>query len=168
MIILRRKNPKSLYWLSENLGLSEQPINPAVPQNFLVQRKCIDHKTQRILLYDSLDDAISVFGLGGRDLVGKTLGVYRPRGLRDENTLPTDLSQCPYRDILEGHEYWCLLPLRMEKIADIGVLGVSGERKFRYGLRNQKNAAVQESKLTKYSWKEILPEWDRKGKTKKL
>ena len=56
----------------------------------------------------------------------------------------------------------------MEKIADIEVLGVSGERKFRYGLRNQKNAAVQESKLPRYTWKEILPEWDKKGKTKKL
>ena len=167
MIVLRKNKP-SLYWLSENLKLDGKPVDPAVPQNFLTQRGCINNKTPRFLLYDSLDDAISVYGVGEKKLSGLTLGVYRPKGMYKENQLDPDLKDCPYRDILDGHEYWCCIPLVMEKIADIKVAEGKETRKFRYGLRNAKNSSVLSSPLYRYSWSEILPEWDKKGKTKKL
>lgn len=168
MIVLRLRRSKPLYWLSENLNLENQIIDPVVPQNFLVQRGSVNSKTPRILLYDSLDDAIAVYGIGERKLTGKTLGVYRPRYIKDENRYESEPQDCPYRDTLDGHEYWCLLSLMMEKVADIEIGDVIEVRKFRYGRRNQKNSSVLPSPLPRYSWKEILPEWDKKGKTKKL
>jgi hypothetical protein len=167
-MILLRKRSKPLYWLSENLGLSDKTLGPAVPQNFLTQRKIIDWKTPRILLYESVSDAIMVYGVGGRKLTGKTLGVYRPKWNRPENILDPTYENCPYRDTLDEPEHWCLVPMVMEKVADIKVGEIKEKREFKYGLRNQKNSAVSNSPLPKYSWTEILPEWDKKGKTKKL
>lgn len=167
-MILIRKRSKPLYWLSENLGLDDKTLDPAVPQNFLVQRKVIDYKTPRILLYESVSDAVMVYGIGERKLVGKTLGVYRPKWMKPENILDPTFENCPYRDILDSPEHWCLVPLVMEKVAEIKVGDVDEKRKFKYGLRNQKSSAVLDSPLPKYSWTEILPEWDKKGKTKKL
>lgn len=168
MIVLRKRSRPTIYWISENLGLDDKTIDPAVPQNFLVSRKIIDHKTPRILLYESVSDAIMSLGIGERKLTGKTFGIYRPKWYKPENILDPIPENCPYRDILEKPEHWCLVPMVVEKVADVKVGEVESPKKFKYGLRNQKNAAVLDSSLPKYSWTEILPEWDKRGKTKKL
>lgn len=168
-MIVRRKNNPSLWWISENLDLSGTFIEPAVPQNFMTSRKIIDHKTPRIVLYESLEDAISMYSFsGGKKVVGKILGVYRPRVVRPENRLEPSLSDCPYRDVLEGKEIWCLLPVILEKVADIKVDSVAAEKKFKTGLGNTKASAVDTYKIPQFRWTEVLPEWDIKGKTKKL
>ena len=167
MIVLR-KNPKFYYWLSENLELENHTLEPKVPQNFLVSGKIIDHTTPRILLYDSLPDAISVYGLGKKNLEGLVLGVYRPKVWKRDFRLPSKLENCPYRDTLEGTEFWCCIPIVLEKIADIRIGKKTETRGYRYGGRKYRGASVLSAGLDRYAWEEILPEWDKKGKTRKL
>ena len=166
MIILRKK--PNLFWVSENLDLDKHDIEPGIPQNFLTQRKMIDGKTKRIQLYDSLSDAISVYSLGGKNLDGMTFGVYQPRYIREEYKLSPSLSDCPYSLVLEGKEYWCQIPLEMIKICDIKIGKKEGEKEFRVSDRTRKQSHMMKQKLGIYKWEEILPEWDKKGKTKKL
>lgn len=165
-MIIKRNKP--LYWVSENLDLDQKEINPGIPRNFLTQGKSIDGKTKRIQLFDSLDDAISVYSLGGKNLEGVVLGVYRPRHIEEDRKIEPGQSNTPYSEILSGNEYWCLIPLEMIKIADIKIDKKTGDKSFRSGSRSLKTAFVKEGKLGKYTWTEILPEWDKKGKTKKL
>lgn len=168
-MIIKRKNRGLLeyWWISEDLGLDGKNINPSIPKNILVSRGVIDSKTKRILLYTSLDDAISVQSLGDRKLEGIIYGVYKVY-LRPDDGIVPDISQCPYRDILDGKEIWCYWPVRAEKVADIKIGSESEKRPLRYGNPSHKSAAVLKTYLGRYSWKEILPEWDKKGKTKKL
>ncbi len=162
------KRTRDVYWLSKDLGLDKKTLDPKVPKNFLVSGGGIDKTTKRIQLYDSLDDAISVYGLGGKNLSGEVLGVYKPKILRPSFRLSPALEDCPYRNTLDRNEYWCLIPIVLEKIADIRIDEKTETRKFRYGGRRQKAASVLSAELSRYSWTEILPEWDKKGKTKKL
>ena len=165
-MIIKRNKP--LYWVSENLDLDQKEVSPGIPRNFLVQSKAIDGKTKRIQLFDSLDDAISVYSLGGKNLEGVVLGVYRPRHIREDNKIEPGLSNIPYSETLSGNEYWSLIPLEMIKIADIRIDKKTDDMSFRSGGRSLKAAFIKEGKLGKYSWTEILPGWDKKGKTKKL
>lgn len=158
----------NLFWVSENLNLDQKDVSPSVPKNFLTQKGIIDKKIKRILLYDSLDDAISVYSLGGKDLSGITLGVYRPRFLHRDNRIEPGLSNCPYALVLDGKEYWCLLSVEMIKIADIKIGEKIGEKDFGASDRTRKQTHLGKNKLGIYSWSEILPEWDKKGKTMKL
>lgn len=158
-----------LFWVSDNGDLGEKEINPKIPQNFLVFEKAIDSKTPRILLYSNLTDAISVYGMGGGSLKGKTLSVYRPRFLHPSNRLSPTLSDSPYSLCLEGKEYWCLVPLEMIKVADIKIGKKIDSKNFRYGgSRVLKQSFTRIKTLPVYEWTEILPEWDKKGKTMKL
>lgn len=166
MIILRKR--PSLFWISNRTDLDQSEIFPAVPQNFLTQRKIIDSRTKRIQLYDSLDDAISIYSLGGKNLEGMILGVYRPRFLHSDNKLEPNISNCPYSFILRGKEYWSLLPLEMIKICEIKIGKKKGEMEFKASDRTRKQTFVGKNKLPIYDWEEIVPEWDKKGKTKKL
>ena len=158
-----------LFWVSDNGDLGEKEINPKIPQNFLVSEKAVDWKTPRILLYSNLTDAISVYGMGGGSLKGKTLSVYRPRFLHPSNRLSPTLSDSPYSLCLEGKEYWCLVPLEMIKVADIKIGKNIDSKSFRYGSsRVLKQSFTRTKTLPVYEWTEILPEWDKKGKTMKL
>ena len=168
-MIIKRQKGNSLWWISENLDLNGTFIEPAVPQNFMTSRKIIDHKMPRTVLYESLEDALSMYSCsGGKKVVGKVLGVYRPKVVRLENRLEPSLSDCPYRDVLEGKEIWCLLPVILEKVANIRVDSVAAEKKFKTGLGNTKASAVDTYKIPVFKWTEVLPEWDKKGKTRKL
>lgn len=158
-----------LFWVSDNGDLGEKEINPKIPQNFLVSEKAVDWKTPRILLYSNLTDAISVYGMGGGSLKGKTISVYRPRFLHPSNRLSPTLSDSPYSLCLEGKEYWCLVPLEMIKVADIKIGKKIDSKNFRYGgSRVLKQSFTRIKTLPVYEWTEILPEWDKKGKTMKL
>lgn len=159
---------KTLYWISERQDLDTHEISPAVPQNFLTRGGVIDNKTKRILLYSSLPDAISVFSLGRKNMSGMTLSVYRPRFIPEKNKLTPSLSDSPYSLVLDGEEYWCLVELEMIKVADIKIGEKIGEKKFNYGSRILKHSFTRSETLGVYSWAEILPEWDKKGKTMKL
>ena len=171
MLIKRnRKEIKRIggyWWVSEDLGLDMKIIKPGVPKNILTQRQAIDTKTPRTLIYTSLDDAISVQSMGERKLTGMTLGVYKFYLPPDEGITP-ELRQCPYRDTLDGEEVWLYRPWMCEKIADIKIGPEIEKRPWKYGNPSHAGSAVIKTHLSRYSWAEILPEWDKKGKTKKL
>lgn len=169
MIVTRKKTQRKggYWWISEDLGLDKTMIYPMVPKNILVSRKAIDSTTKRTLIYTSLDDAISAQSIGERKLAGMTFGVYKFYLPPDEG-IPADFSQCPYRETLDGEEIWLYRPWVCEKIADIVVGPEIEKRPWKYGNPSHKSSAVIKTYLGRYLWKEILPEWDKKGKTKKL
>ena len=166
-MIIQRKSPP-LYWVSENLGLDQECINPSIPRNFLVQDKAIDWKTRRVQLFDNLSDAISIYGIGKKNLEGAVLGVYRPKFIRKENKLDPGIENSPYSFALSGKEYWCLNPIDVVKIADIRIGKRVEEKSFRYGGKSLMTSFTKKNSLSVYSWEEILPDWDKKGKTRKL
>lgn len=157
-----------LYWLSLDGSLDTHEIYPAVPQNFLTRGGVIDKKTKRILLYTSLSDAISVLSLGRKNMSGITVSVYRPLNLPKSYRIEPSLSDCPYLLKLSGKEIWSLEPITLSKIADIKIGEKTGEKEFKYGDRTLKHSQTKTEKLGIYEWTEILPEWDKKGKTMKL
>ena len=161
------KNKPTLYYLTKESNRGEIDIPADIPHTSI--SKGLGDKIKRIALYDSPDDALCVYSIGRGNLKNQTLSIYTPSYLSPENILPADLNFTPYRDKLKGNESWVLLPsLRLIKVCDILVGEKIGTRKFKYGDRVLKKAAVKEGEMTEYEWSEILPEWDKKGKTMKL
>lgn len=167
-MIIRRKRNDPLYFVSEDLSLSGEDIQPGIPRNFLTTLKAIDYKTPRIPLFTSLSDAISVYGMGGKDLKGVVLGVYRPRVLGEDYRIPVALDDCPESVVMEGQEIWSKVPIELTKIADIKIGDIEEIKKFRYGGKSLATKFSRVAEFKKYKWAEILPDWDKKGKTKKL
>lgn len=161
------KNKTPLYYLTAKNDKTEIEISAEVPHTSIARG--LEDKTKRIALYNSVDDALCVLSIGRGNLSGQVLSVYSPSYLNSNNILPPDPNLVPYKDKLEGKENWVLLDsLRLIKVCDIMIGEKIGSRKFKYGDRILKKASIKEGEMTKYEWNEVLPEWDKKGKTMKL
>lgn len=158
---------KPLYYLTTENKKSEINIPAEVPHTLIAQ--ALQDKTKRIALYEDISDALCVLSIGRGDLTSTILSVYTPSYLNSQNILPADSRLSPWVHKLEDSERWVLLDsLQMTKVCDIRVLGKLGIRKFKYGDRVLKKSSMKDYEMTEYSWEEVVPEWDKKGKTMKL
>jgi len=150
-----------VYWLSfTDLGENTQ-ITPAERNGILgVGRE------KKIQLFTSIRDGLGVLSIGRGGMSGKVVSVYKP--VIPSPDLLLKPANLPYENLLAGKEYWCLVPLSASKVCDIKVGKEIDARSFKYGGRVLKFSAIIPMKFKIYAWDEILPEWDKKGKTMKL
>ena len=158
---------KPLYYLTTENKKSEINIPAEVPHTLIA--RALQDKTKRIAMYEDISDALCVLSIGRGDLMGTILSVYTPSYLNSQNILPADSRLSPWVHKLRDSEKWVLLDsLQMTKVCNIRVLGKLGIRKFKYGDRVLKKSSIKDYEMTEYSWEEVVPEWDKKGKTMKL
>lgn len=156
-----KNREEEVYWLSfTDLGENTQ-ITPAERNGILGQER-----EKKIQLFTSIRDGLGVLSIGRGGMSGKVVSVYKP--VIPSPDLLLKPPYLPYENLLAGKEYWCLVPLSASKVCDIKVGKEIDTRSFKYGGRVLKFSAIIPTKFKIYAWDEILPEWDKKGKTMKL
>ena len=156
-----KNKEEEVYWLSfTDLGENTQ-ITPAERNGILGLTR-----EKKIQLFTSIRDGLGVLSIGRGGMSGKVVSVYKP--VIPSPDLLLKPANLPYENLLAGKEYWCLVPLSASKVCDIKVGKEIDARSFKYGGRVLKFSAIIPMKFKIYAWDEILPEWDKKGKTMKL
>lgn len=150
----------NLYYISSSsLDLSNEIIEPSIPNNFLTITEKIGNKVKRIRLYSNVSDALSSIYLG-QNIEGSELSVWRAKGVRNESLIIPSLTECPYLLVLDDTEYWYLSSLRFEFVSKISIDRLEKKLTYNYGQKSLK------APLYKWEWSEILKKWE-KSKLKK-
>lgn len=152
-MIIKRKI-KTYYFISPNPNLDGEILKPSIPVNFLTKGKFEDFKLPRILLYESIDDALSGGQFLGQNLKDMKLTVYKAMGIRKDNLLTPSIDQVPYKLVL--NEFWYCINLMIRKEKDIKVDDKKETLVYHYGPRSTK------AELYKWSWHDILKPWEMK------
>ena len=155
MIILRKKTGllENLIFVSPLPKLERELLDSILPNNFLTNKKYIDHQLPRFQLYTNVDDAIS--GKYLNETPEPLLYVYRATRLRNESLIQPTLTDCPYGLLVE--EYWSLINVKPEFLGVIEVETGKPIKKetYKYGPRQL------ESPLYRWGWKERLKPWEK-------
>lgn len=152
MILLRKKWPKNLYYVSSLSNLSGKYLSPGIPNNFLTNNKIGDYKTRRVCFYPTIDEALTALS---QELSNKELYVYKARNISRDSLYKPDISEVP--NCLLTNEYWYLNKVELSYLGKLKVIGPEKELQFHYGPRSTKRI------LKIWKWKEILDnKWDNK------
>lgn len=153
-MILKRKTGE-LYILSVHPDLDGEILYPKVPQNFLTQNKHSDWKTQRILLYPSVNGALRA--LSPQKLGGTKMYVYKAADLRKDSLVEPDITMVP--NVFLTLEVWSLRPVRVRYVAEIEI-----DKPIEPGFSYHHGPRSTVSKVSDWKWKEVLKPWEKKGK----
>lgn len=152
MILLRKKRPSNLYYISPLSNLSGKFIDPSVPNNFLTNNKVGDYKTKRVCFYPTIDEALIALS---QELTNKELYVYKARNICRDSLYKPDISEVP--NCMLTNEYWYLDKAELYYLGKLRVIGPKKVYYYHYGPRSTKK------ELKSWKWEEVLDnKWDKK------